>query len=130
MEILFPENMKVNAKFGKFEVATDQKKKAGGDESAPEPFNLLLVSIGTCAGIYVLSFCKERKIDTEGLKMFLKTETDKVKRMLSKITIDIELPPRFPEKYINAVKKTADLCSVKKHMLEPPEFVINATIKS
>ena len=121
--------MKVSAKFGKFEVVTDQKIKAGGDESAPEPFNMFLVSIGTCAGIYVLTFCKERKIDTQGLKMFLKTERDKIKRMLSKITIDIELPPGFPERYINAVKKSADLCSVKKHMFDPPEFEINAWIK-
>lgn len=128
MEIVFPENMKINAKFGNFEVLTDQKKKAGGDESAPEPFNLFLASIGTCAGIYVLSFCKERKIDTKGLKLILKTERDKKKRMLSKITIEIELPPGFPEKYKNAVIKSADLCSVKKHMFDPPEFEINARI--
>lgn len=128
MEITFPGNLKVNAKFGKFDVPTDQRKRAGGDETAPEPFNLFLASIGTCVGIYVLSFCKERKIDTDGLKITMKTERDKIKRMLSKITIDIVLPPEFPEKYKNAVIKTADLCAVKKHMFDPPEFEINANI--
>ncbi len=130
MEILFPDNMKVNAKFGSFEVLTDQKKKAGGEESAPEPFNIFLASIGTCAGVYVLSFCKERKIDTEGLKLKLKTERDKAKKMLSKITIDIELPPGFPEKYKGAVIKAAELCSVKKHIFDPPQFEIKSWIGS
>jgi len=130
MEIFFPGNMKVGARFGKFEVLTDQRRKAGGDESAPEPFNLFLVSIGTCAGIYALSFCKARKINTDKLRLNLKTETDKEKKMLSKIIIQIDLPPDFPEKYKQPLLKSVDLCSVKKHIFDPPEFEINARILS
>ena len=130
MEIYFPENKKVNAKFGKYEVLTDQKKYAGGDESAPEPFNLFLASIGTCAGIYVISFCQERKLNTDGLKIKLNTEKDKEKKMLSKISLEIILPKDFPEKYKKAVIKSADLCSVKKHMFDPPEFDIKTSVAS
>jgi putative redox protein len=130
IKVLFPGNMKVNAKFGNFEVFTDQKKKVGGDETAPEPFSLFLVSIGTCTGAYILSFCKERNIDTEGLGLKLTTEADKEKKRVSKIKIDIQLPSGFPEKYKDAIVKTAELCAVKKHILMPPQFETIAHIKS
>ncbi len=65
IKITFGGGKKVNAEFKDFIVKTDQSIKSGGDGSAPEPFQYFLSSIGTCAGIYVLSFCESRKIPTE-----------------------------------------------------------------
>ena len=48
------------------------------------------------------------------------------KNKLSKVAIEITLPPGFPEKYRNAIVKTAGLCSVKKVIMDPPEFEITA----
>ncbi|MDA8242639.1 MAG: osmotically inducible protein OsmC, partial [Elusimicrobia bacterium] len=56
MEITFPGGKKVNALWHGFEIATDQPKSSGGDNSAPAPFDLFLASLGTCAGIFVLGF--------------------------------------------------------------------------
>jgi len=39
-----------------------------------DPFDYFLASIGTCAGIYVLSFCQERQIATEGLALTQRLE--------------------------------------------------------
>jgi len=58
MKITFPGGKKVAASFNGQTVMTDQPKEAGGDGSAPAPFELFLASLGTCAGIFVLSFCK------------------------------------------------------------------------
>ena len=65
MEILidFPGGSRVDAHFGKFTVPTDQPPTA----SAPSPFEVFLSSIGTCAGIYVLGFCQQRGLPTEGM---------------------------------------------------------------
>jgi len=51
MKIYFPHGKKVFADYGGFTIETDQAVKAGGDGSAPAPFNLFLASLGTCAGI-------------------------------------------------------------------------------
>jgi ribosomal protein S12 methylthiotransferase accessory factor len=51
---------------------------------------------------------------------------DNGRKRLSRVTIDITLPPGFPEKYRNAIVKTAELCTVKKVIMDPPEFVITA----
>ncbi len=53
------------------------------------------------------------------------TTTDGKKR-LAKAASDIDLPLGFPEKYRYAIVKATGLCSVKKVIMDPPEFVIAA----
>jgi putative redox protein len=129
MKITFPGGEKVNAEFNGLTLATDQPVAAGGEGSSPTPFDYFLASLGTCAGIYVLNFCQQRQIATEGLALIQRMEfitTGDGNKRLSKVAIDINLPPGFPEKYHNAIVKAAGLCSVKKVIMDPPEFVITA----
>lgn len=122
MEIVFSGNKKVDAIFNGHVVKTDQPVQAGGDGTAPAPFDLFLASIGTCAGIYVLGFCQARGIPTDGIKLFQRMNYNFQKRLFDKIEIEIKLPPDFPEKYKAAVINAADNCAVKKHLQNPPEI--------
>ncbi len=129
MKITFPGGKKVNAEMDGVVIPTDQPVADGGDGSAPSPFTYFLASMGTCAGIYVLSFCQQRDISTVGMSLTQRMEfavDDSGHKRLSKITLDIMLPVGFPEKYRNAIVKTAELCSVKKVIMNPPEFEITA----
>ncbi|AJY71982.1 osmotically inducible protein OsmC [Geobacter sulfurreducens] len=129
MKITFPGGEKVNAELNGRIIPTDQPVEAGGYGSAPSPYDYFLASLGTCAGIYVLSFCQQRGIATEGLSLAqrMEFETDKAgKRRLARVAIEIDLPLGFPEKYRNAIVKAAGLCSVKKAIMDPPEFAITA----
>jgi ribosomal protein S12 methylthiotransferase accessory factor len=128
MEMSFPGGLRVDADLKGFTVETDQPEKAGGAGSAPAPFDLFLASIGTCAGLYVLQFCKKRDIDTSQLVVSMETIKDPETRRIVTIRIDVRLPENFPEKYIPAVKRAVDQCTVKRHILEPPEFVVAAKI--
>ena len=131
MKITFPGGKKVNAELGGIVIPTDQPVEDGGEGTAPSPFIYFLASLGTCAGIYVLSFCQQRGIATEGMSLSQRMEfgvDESGKRRLSRVTLDIMLPPGFPEKYRNAVVKTAEPCTVKKVISNPPEFVITARL--
>ena len=121
-EIGFPGNRKINAKFREFEVMTDQPVSGGGDNSAPTPFELFMASIGTCAGIYVKGFCLQRGIDTDDMKIIQTIERGP--SGIGKIILDIQVPDDFPEQYKSALINVANLCAVKKTMLDPPEFEI------
>lgn len=125
MEIYFPGGKKVDANYKGFTIKTDQPKHEGGEGTAPEPFSLFLTSIGTCTGIYVLSFCQKRNISTDGLKMILRTEKNKNSHMIKKIVIEIQIPKDFPYHYKNAIIKTASLCAVTKHLEKPPSIDIS-----
>ncbi len=126
MEITFSGGARVDAHFGGFTVKTDQPAHGGGNGSAPTPFATFLASIGTCAGIYVLGFCQQRGLPTEGLKIIQRAQVNPATGLVGKITLDIRLPPGFPEKYKSAIIKSAEMCAVKKHMEHPPAFEITA----
>ena len=67
IKVTFPGNLKVDAEVGGFTIHTDQSSSAGGDGSAPSPYEVFLSSLGACAGIYILGFCRSRGISTEGV---------------------------------------------------------------
>src|SRR5512135_1988123 len=71
--------------------------------SAPSPFATFLASIGTCAGIYVLGFCQQRGLPTEGMRIIQRMHTDRTTGMVGKIELEIQAPPSFPEKYLPAL---------------------------
>ena len=131
MEITFPGGARVDANFGGFTLKTDQPAQGGGDGSAPTPFATFLASIGTCAGIYVLGFCQQRGIPTQGIKIVQRMHGDRATGLIGQIDLDIQLPPDFPEKYQAAVIRSAEQCAVKKHLEHPPAFnVTTSTVEA
>ena len=127
MKINFPGDKKVDADYKDFTIKTDQPIREGGEGTAPEPFSLFIASIGTCTGLYVLSFCQKRGIPTDNITLLLQLEKNKETHMIEKISIKIQVPDDFPENYKKAVLKTANLCTVKKHLEKPPEIDIFLT---
>jgi ribosomal protein S12 methylthiotransferase accessory factor len=123
MMIDFPGGARVDAHFGPFTVITDQSPPMGRGQ-APAPFGLFLASIGTCAGIYVWSFCAQRGIPTDNIRIIQRMESNPVTHMVDKVTLEIQVPPDFPEKYHKAVIRAADQCAVKKHFENPPAFEV------
>lgn len=128
MVISFPGGKRVDATYGDMLIKTDQSPRGGGEGSAPEPFTLFLASLGTCAGIYVLSFCQQRGLPTENIHIRQSTIFNPRAHMISQINLDIDLPADFPKKYKSALVKSAQLCAVKKHLEKPPTFKIEAHI--
>jgi putative redox protein len=124
MMIDFPGGAKVDAHFGDFTVKTDQPAIGGGEGSAPSPFEVFLSSIGTCAGIYVLGFCRQRNLPIEGIRIVQRIHHDRSTGMVGKIDLEIQTPPDFPEKYLPSLIRSAELCAVKKHLENPPQFEI------
>jgi len=126
MEITFDGGKVITAHLNGHIIRTDQPPDNGGTNTAPAPFDLFLASIGTCAGIYVKSFCDRRGISSEGISIIQTLENDAEKRVPSSIRLEIRLPGSFPEKYKDAVINAAELCLVKKTIANQPYFEITA----
>ena len=122
MEIRPVGGQKVTSDYKGFTIHTDQSAKDGGDNSAPTPSDLFFASLGTCSGLYALRFCENRKINTEKLRIRLEFQSHPTTHMVEKIKFIINLPPDFPEKYTSALIKSMNLCYVKKHLEQPPDF--------
>jgi ribosomal protein S12 methylthiotransferase accessory factor len=124
MVIDFPGGSRVDAHFGNFTVATDQPPAA----SAPTPFAMFLSSIGTCAGVYVLGFCRQRNLPADGIRIVERVHSNPYNGMVEKIDLEIQVPPNFPEKYRDSLIRSAELCAVKKHLEKPPKFDITTQV--
>lgn len=127
MIIDFPGGARVDAHFESHTVSTDQPPRGGGEGSAPTPFAVFLSSIGACAGIYVLGFCNQRGLPTDGIRIVQRIHANPlIKGLVQKIELEIQVPADFPEKYHGALVRSADQCLVKQHFENPPDFEISA----
>lgn len=126
LEIYFDGQKKVNAVIDGYTVFTDQPVQAGGEATAPSPFSLFLASLGTCAGIYIKSFCDQRRIPADGIVIGMDEEFDPVKKMITVFQMKIRVPADFPAQYDEALIRSAALCAVKRHL--HPDIEIKATV--
>ena len=124
IRVTFPGGKRVDAELvGRgLVIRSDQARETGEPGSAPEPYQLFLASIGTCAGAYVLSFCRQRELPTDGIELLQEQAYDESRKRLAKVTITINLPSGIPQKYHRALVRAVELCAVKKAIADPPEF--------
>lgn len=124
MEITFDGGKVITAHTHGHIIRTDQPLDNGGGNTAPAPFDIFLASIGTCAGIYVKSFCDNRGINADNIKIIQSHQWDEKTGLPVNIKLDIKLPADFPEKYKDSLIHVAELCKVKKCIANPPKFEI------
>jgi len=130
LRVSFPGGKRVDAEWGSRVIRTDQSVAHGGNGTAPEPFDLFLASLATCAGFYVLSFCQTRGISTEGIELVQHHHFDERTHRLTRIELTLRLPPAFPERYRPAIVEAAAGCKVKKVLMDPPEVVVTARVET
>jgi ribosomal protein S12 methylthiotransferase accessory factor len=120
MEVTFPGGKKIDADFKGFTVHTDQPRDEGGDGTAPQPYDLFVASLATCAGIYIVYFCEKRKIAVDGLKLTVQADKYEKTNLFETIRMRVKLPHGFPDKYRTAVVRAAEMCTVKRSLASPP----------
>jgi putative redox protein len=119
VEVVFPGGKKIDARVAGHSIPTDQSLKNGGENAAPEPFQLFLASIATCVGIYAKSFCDERNLSPpQGLDMDIARRDGGI---LSRIDLVLYVDAGFPAKYERAIIRAMETCAVKKQLHEEIE---------
>ena len=108
---------RIDGHTGPFTITTDQPP----DAIAPTPFAMFLASIGACAAFYVQSFCRQRGIPVDDIRVQQTSEPGPSGRV-ERVHLAVELSPDFPERYRGAVIRAAEQCTVKKHLEHPPRI--------
>ena len=76
----------------------------------------------------MLGFCRQRGLPTEGIELVQNLTVDHMTGMVTQIGIDIHVPAGFPEKYRDALIRSAEQCAVTKHMEHPPAFAVRTVV--
>jgi len=75
-----------------------------------------------------LDMLKRRGIDTAGVRIVERPHYDE-QGTLRDVTLDLQLPAAFPERYKDALLRVVEQCSVKKAIGAQPTFTVRATIE-
>lgn len=124
IKVEFPGGKRVDAHFEGFTVKTDQRLAHGGEQTAANPFDLFFVSLATCAGISALDYCHQHQLPTEGLAVTLNAHRHPVQKRYDRIVIEVTPPEGLTEAQVAGLLAEAEDCSVKRHILNPPDFEV------
>ncbi len=124
LKIEFAGGKAVNALLDGHRIRTDQPVASGGGASAPTPMDLFLAAIGTCAGLSAVAYCESRDIPTESLGLEVLCTRSATEPRFEKVELKLSVPADFSEKHRIGIERAMNLCSVKRHILSPPEFAL------
>jgi putative redox protein len=123
--VTLPGGRRVLAEIRGHTIVTDQPVENGGADSAPTPLETFYASIGTCVGITLQGFCAKRDIPFTDIRIaqHMHYADD---GHLEAVTLDVQLPPEFPERYREAALRAGETCAVKRAINAGPRFEVRA----
>lgn len=129
VEIIHLENVRFEAVTRGHRVISDQPPDNGGTDTSMTPPELLLVSLGTCAGFYAAQYLKTRSLPAEGLRIRVTADKATQPARLSRFQIEVTAPglePSHQAGIIRAVKS----CLIHNTLLNTPtiDIVLNPPV--
>jgi len=107
-------------------VVSDQPTEQGGYDEGMTPPELLLASLGSCAGFYAAQYLRKHKLVSEGTRVSVTCEKvkDPVARM-DNFKIVVESPVELNPEHRKGVHEAVEHCLVHNTLLHPPKISLN-----
>jgi uncharacterized OsmC-like protein len=99
---------------------SDQPVDNGGADEGMTPPELLLASIGACAGYYALQYLKARNIPTNGLNVDVTADKAAQPARLASFVIDVEAPAAEDERHREGLTRAVSKCLIHNTLLHAP----------
>jgi len=103
-------------------VVSDQPADKGGGDTGMTPPELLLASLGTCVGHYVVEFCKARAIPHEEVRIKVSAETLRDPGRVGNIAVAVRLPVELEPGRLRALVRAATHCTIHNTLGSAPEI--------
>lgn len=91
----------------------------GGADDALMPTELMMASLGTCAGYYAAQYLRKHSLSAEGLAIRVKADILKNPGRLDNFVIEVEAPAVAPE-HLDALQAEVLHCTVHNTLTHPP----------
>jgi putative redox protein len=105
-------------------ITVDQPHRAGGDDTAPMPLELLPTSLGTCIALFVQQFLATRGLDATGMSVEVLPLGATNPHRIGRFDVLVKIPGGIPEKYRDAVKRAATGCTVHHTLTQTPTISV------
>ena len=102
----------------------DQPTENGGADSGMAPPELMLASLGTCAGFYALQYLKFRNLPVEGLSVRVWAEKAVQPARLASFRVEVEAPGAEDPKHHLGLVRAVEKCLIHHTLLNQPKIEI------
>jgi putative redox protein len=106
-------------------VISDQPPENGGYDEGMTPPELLLASLGSCAGFYAAAYLKKHNLATVGTRVRVTCDKVKPPARLDNFQIELDLPVELNDKHKAGVEDAVHRCLIHNTLLQPPKIAIN-----
>jgi len=103
-------------------VVSDQPAENGGFDEGMTPPELLLASLGTCAGFYAVDYLKRQKLTVEGTKVRVTSEKAKNPARLDNFKIEVEVGGALSDEHLKGVQEAVNRCLIHNTLTHPPKI--------
>jgi putative redox protein len=103
-------------------IACDQPQENGGFDEGMTPPELLLASLGTCAGYYGAEYLKTRKLSAEGLRVRVTAEKAKAPPRLASFRVEVLLREALDDRHREGVVRAIHSCLIHNTLTHPPKI--------
>ena len=122
---------------GRHEWTGDEPTSAGGADTGPNPYELLLSSLAACICVTIAMYCRHKKMQLDSISAEFEFENihaddcehcdDELTGYIDHITSDVHISGDFDEKQRKRLAQIATRCPVHKTLEKGVVFKDNAT---
>jgi putative redox protein len=105
-------------------IACDQPPEHGGYDEGMTPPELLLGSLGSCAGFYAAQYLKKYKLSGEGTRVRVTADKVKDPARMDNFRIEVEIPSAFSDQHRNGIEEAIHHCLIHNTLLHPPRITL------
>jgi len=106
-------------------IYSDQPQSNHGFDEGMTPPELLLASVGTCAGYYAAEYLNKNNLPAAQLRVRVSAEKALKPARLARFTVTVETPGVNDAQHQEGVKHAVEKCLVKNTLMMPPEIVVD-----
>jgi putative redox protein len=105
-------------------IVSDQPPENGGHDEGMTPPELLLASLGSCAGFYAAQYLRKYKLASEGTRVRITADKVKDPARVDNFRIAIEAPVALTDQQRAGVENSVHHCLIHNTLLQPPNIVV------
>jgi|SRR5580704_809402 putative redox protein len=115
-------DMQFEIKSRQHAIVSDQPSENGGHDEGMTPPELLLASLGSCAGFYAAQYLRKHGLATAGTRVRVTAEKMPNPPRVDHFQIEVEVPVAFDERHKAGIEAAVHHCLIHNTLLHPPSI--------
>ena len=105
-------------------IVCDQPVESGGYDEGMTPPELLLASLGSCAGYYAAEYLRSRNLVPRGTRVRVSAEKVKAPAGLDNFRIEVDVPFSISGADEAGIERAVHRCLIHNTLLQPPSITL------